>query len=146
MQLQPIPRRKNLISLTPLIDIVFILLVFFMLTSSFDRQTGLDLQPTSTNESQQSVREFQLITVTPAGLLLDDQKVIPLQDLSSWANQLDNEEILVLTADNQAVVQQLLSVLEILQPILGERLSLASLKKDESSDSGLLNEKSLGRQ
>lgn len=146
MQLQPIPRRKNLISLTPLIDIVFILLVFFMLTSSFDRQTGLDLQPTSTNESQQSALEFQLITVTPEGLLLDDQKVIPLQDLSSWANKLDNEEILVLTADNQAIVQQLFIVLEILQPILGERLSLASLKKDDSGDTGLSNAQSLGEQ
>ena len=29
------PKRKNAISLTPLIDVVFILLLFFMLTSSF---------------------------------------------------------------------------------------------------------------
>ncbi|MBK1692574.1 ExbD/TolR family protein [Ectothiorhodospira mobilis] len=31
----PPPRRRALISLTPLIDVVFILLVFFMLASSF---------------------------------------------------------------------------------------------------------------
>jgi biopolymer transport protein ExbD len=29
------PKRKNAISLTPLIDVVFILLLFFMLTSTF---------------------------------------------------------------------------------------------------------------
>ena len=146
MQLQPIARRKNLISLTPLIDIVFILLVFFMLTSSFDRQTGLDLQPTSANKPEQSTLEFQLITVTAQGLLLDDQRIIPLQDLLSWANTLDDEVLLVLTADNQAVVQQLFTVLEILQPILGERLSLASLKKDRINETGLSNAQSSGKQ
>lgn len=31
----PTPRRRQLISLTPLIDVVFILLIFFMLASSF---------------------------------------------------------------------------------------------------------------
>lgn len=34
-QISPEPRRRALISLTPLIDMVFILLVFFMLASSF---------------------------------------------------------------------------------------------------------------
>ena len=42
-------RRKNIISLTPLIDVVFILLVFFMLASSFmDWQTiNLDTAPSA---------------------------------------------------------------------------------------------------
>lgn len=36
------PRKKQLISLTPLIDVVFILLLFFMLTSSFVAWRTLD--------------------------------------------------------------------------------------------------------
>ncbi|MBK1725509.1 ExbD/TolR family protein [Halorhodospira neutriphila] len=35
MRLEPPPRRRRLVSLTPLIDVVFILLVFFMIASSF---------------------------------------------------------------------------------------------------------------
>jgi biopolymer transport protein ExbD len=38
------PRRRRLISLTPLIDVVFILLVFFMLASSFMEWRLIDLQ------------------------------------------------------------------------------------------------------
>lgn len=38
-------RRRNLISLTPLIDVVFILLVFFMLASSFLDWRAIDLSP-----------------------------------------------------------------------------------------------------
>ena len=36
------PRKKQLVSLTPLIDVVFILLLFFMLTSSFVAWRTLD--------------------------------------------------------------------------------------------------------
>ncbi|OOC09384.1 ExbD/TolR family protein, partial [Thioalkalivibrio halophilus] len=38
------PRRRNLISLTPLIDVVFILLVFFMLASSFLDWRAVELE------------------------------------------------------------------------------------------------------
>jgi biopolymer transport protein ExbD len=37
------PSKKNRISLTPLIDVVFLLLVFFMLASTFWRYSGFDL-------------------------------------------------------------------------------------------------------
>lgn len=38
-------RRRNLISLTPLIDVVFILLIFFMLASSFVDWRAIGLTP-----------------------------------------------------------------------------------------------------
>lgn len=38
---QPAPRRR--LALTPLIDVVFLLLMFFMLTSSFDKFATIDL-------------------------------------------------------------------------------------------------------
>jgi biopolymer transport protein ExbD len=43
MQINRPSRKKNRISLTPLIDVVFLLLVFFMLASTFLRYTGFDL-------------------------------------------------------------------------------------------------------
>ncbi|RFA24657.1 hypothetical protein CAI21_20800 [Alkalilimnicola ehrlichii] len=43
MRIEVPARRRNLISLTPLIDVVFILLVFFMLASSFLDWRGISL-------------------------------------------------------------------------------------------------------
>lgn len=43
MQISRSARKKSLISLTPLIDVVFLLLVFFMLASTFARYGGFDL-------------------------------------------------------------------------------------------------------
>jgi biopolymer transport protein ExbD len=45
----PTPRRRQLISLTPLIDVVFILLIFFMLASSFLDWRTIPLATPSTN-------------------------------------------------------------------------------------------------
>lgn len=36
-------RRRNLVGITPLIDVVFIMLFFFMLASSFNRWQSIDL-------------------------------------------------------------------------------------------------------
>lgn len=43
MQIDVAPRRKRGVSLTPLIDVVFNLLLFFMLASSLARWSGLEL-------------------------------------------------------------------------------------------------------
>ncbi len=46
-QNSPDPRRRALISLTPLIDMVFILLVFFMLASSFVDERSISVAASS---------------------------------------------------------------------------------------------------
>lgn len=43
MQIDVAPRRKRKLSLTPLIDVVFNLLLFFMLASSLARWSGVEL-------------------------------------------------------------------------------------------------------
>ena len=43
MHIEVAPRRRHHISLTPLIDVVFILLVFFMLASSLMDWRGIDI-------------------------------------------------------------------------------------------------------
>lgn len=43
MRLAPSPPRRRLVSLTPLIDVVFLILVFFMLASKFSTERTLPL-------------------------------------------------------------------------------------------------------
>ncbi|MCG5514425.1 ExbD/TolR family protein [Ectothiorhodospira shaposhnikovii] len=65
----PAPRRRALISLTPLIDVVFILLIFFMLASSFLDWSAVTL---STPSSQSSATEDQpplAVQILPGGEL-----------------------------------------------------------------------------
>ena len=52
MRIKRPARKKNRISLTPLIDVVFLLLVFFMLASTFWRYSGFDLSGGRTGAAQ----------------------------------------------------------------------------------------------
>ena len=55
-------KRRQAISLTPLIDVVFILLLFFMLSSSFIpwRQINVSM-PTATSQSQTDVMRLEIL-------------------------------------------------------------------------------------
>ncbi|NVK72192.1 MAG: biopolymer transporter ExbD [Oceanospirillaceae bacterium] len=58
------PKRKNAISLTPLIDVVFILLLFFMLTSSFVPWRIVDTPLSVASEEQSLPQEKDNLILT----------------------------------------------------------------------------------
>lgn len=69
MLLEVTPRAPQSISLTPLIDVVFILLLFFMLSSTFSKTKQLELQTTAPGSVQSSETEHNQL------LLLADHQV-----------------------------------------------------------------------
>jgi len=70
--LRPRARRRSLVSLTPLIDVVFILLVFFMLASSFLDWRSIHLDtPRRSAGTPEDASTTLLIAVLPDGLRLD---------------------------------------------------------------------------
>ncbi|MDN5940175.1 MAG: biopolymer transporter ExbD [Salinisphaera sp.] len=64
---EPKPRRA-LISLTPLIDVVFILLLFFMLASSFSDYHSISLDPPAAKAGPTSMQGALLVEVRRDGL------------------------------------------------------------------------------
>jgi biopolymer transport protein ExbD len=62
------PRRRPLIGLTPLIDVVFILLVFFMLASSYVDWRAIELTAPSETAAGGPVEGALLIEIRPEGL------------------------------------------------------------------------------
>lgn len=63
------PRRRRRISLTPMIDVVFLLLVFFMLASRFDTDGALPLA--ITGAGAEWVGPPRLVDVTPTEIRLN---------------------------------------------------------------------------
>jgi biopolymer transport protein ExbD len=68
-------RRRNLISLTPLIDVVFILLVFFMLASSFLDWRAIELDAPPRAGSGDGLTGAMLVEVRAGGLRLAGQRI-----------------------------------------------------------------------
>ena len=79
MNLRDTPREEPEINLTSLIDVVLLLLVFFMVSTSFTRETEIKIELPQTNQSQpvEQAAEPVQITVTAQGAyFVDDQELL----------------------------------------------------------------------
>jgi biopolymer transport protein ExbD len=79
MQFEGRRRSSNIPNLTPLIDIVFLLLVFFMLTSHFVRESaiGIDLPVASSGESINDDKQLEVSIDALGHIRIDDQLIEP---------------------------------------------------------------------
>lgn len=76
------PRSKARIGLTPLIDVVFILLLFFMLTSTFVERTAVDVSTPSAAPSAADPADILRIRLDGAGLQVNGAPV-PVESLAA---------------------------------------------------------------
>ncbi len=117
--LQGPARRRAHISLTPLIDVVFILLLFFMLSSTFTPISALDLNPAIDGAGKKSSAPKALLIeiVNPQRWRLDGREY-SLGDetlLSKLNDAVIDDSVVVVQALAQASVQDLVSALSFLQ-------------------------------
>ena len=97
-----LPRRKQKdvgIEMGPLMDIVFILLIFFVVTSSFTRETGVDVTKPQAQSASQLEKENLLIAITREGTIHMNERQVDLASLQDILKQ-----SLAKTPDREAVV------------------------------------------
>lgn len=107
-------RRRSLISLTPLIDVVFILLVFFMLASSFLDWRSISLNPPAAGTAGASVAGAVLVEVRKEGLRLSGEVVAP-SELAARIEQLlarDPEQRVLVKPAAGVSLQETVTVLD----------------------------------
>lgn len=105
-------RRRSRIGMTALIDVVFILLMFFMLTSSFNRWKAVDFRSPVAVESQAEV-PAQLVVLGVDGtlrLVASDVEIAPAGPVK--AGLFDAGQPVVILPEAKAPVQSIITQLE----------------------------------
>jgi biopolymer transport protein ExbD len=129
MQLEAFPGKKRRgISLTPLIDVVFILLLFFMLSSDFMHWRQISLS--SANETQSKPDTVMLIRIeSDAGELSHDGKRYALQDLPALRALVaeDPEAVYAVEAVAGVRTQTLVTVLDRLHQAGADKVSMTGV-------------------
>ncbi len=122
MQLdRPARSSKKLIGLTPLIDVVFILLLFFMLTSSFIQWQSLDLMVASGNKGEASDEPPLMLGVHGDGtVFLANEPLANLADVQLCELLVSRDRDVNLTPSDASSIQQVVTLLERLE-MLGAR-------------------------
>jgi len=71
---------KAEVDLTPMLDVVFIMLIFFIVTASFIKEVGLDLSRPEGGTTKEMVdNENMFIQITDDGLIFVDRRVTDIR-------------------------------------------------------------------
>ena len=123
------------ISLTPIIDVVFILLIFFMLASNFNKigELKMDLSKETSQSSNEDIKIIKLIveqadSVISNGKRYDDDELLTMIRL---AIKEANRYSIILTAKNDVTYQRYLTVMNYLKKNKIENVSIG-IKANET--------------
>lgn len=102
------------INISPLIDIVFLLLIFFMVTSVFVEETGIEIQKPSAISARDLEKNSILLAVTVEGEIYFDGQPIPLNSLRPLVTRLlrERERPVIILADEESRSGQLVRVID----------------------------------
>jgi len=140
MNLRPGHKEESVeVNLTPLIDVVFLLLIFFMVTTTFDRHARLkvSLPESSTKAAQQKSDPLILSIDAKGNYFLNDRQIIN-QQLATLKQAIqktltnDNVNIkdvsLVLRADANTPHQSVVRAMDAASQLGLTRLSIATVE------------------
>ncbi|RRQ23331.1 biopolymer transporter ExbD [Guyparkeria sp. SCN-R1] len=109
------PREPLELNLIPLIDVVFMLLIFFMLTTTFvhDRTLKVDLPVSESGSSERAELKNHVIELDARGEIAIDGTRVSEQDLPRVLAEIANDgRPVVLWADANVVNQRVVTVLD----------------------------------
>jgi biopolymer transport protein ExbD len=122
------PRHKRAISLTPLIDVVFILLLFFMLSSTFIQWRQIDVSAPS--ESQSESRDQRVVTlISNDGKYNIGNMTLSLKDMDSVMTVVkqDPEAVYVIDVKSGIETQTMIDLLDAFKKAGAKSVSLAGV-------------------
>ncbi len=93
------------VNLTPLIDMVFILLIFFLVTASFTKEAGIDVDRPSAETASRQERGNLIIAISQNGEIWIDNKEVDIRAVRAHVQRLhaqNPEGTVIITADQQS--------------------------------------------
>jgi len=126
-------RGKSEVNLTPLVDIVFILLIFFLITSTFVQNPGIEVELPKASAAATDVQSDSIImAITKDGLVIHEGKIMSAEELRKRLSQYHKDEpekLVVIQADSTAHHGKVVEVMDIAQGAGFHRLAIATDKQ-----------------
>ncbi|MEE2961002.1 MAG: biopolymer transporter ExbD [Myxococcota bacterium] len=128
--IRAIRKRDAEINLTPLIDIVFILLIFFLITSTFVQDSGIKVELPRANQSNPTGTNHQIVvTVTAEGRMVYEGEALSKNELQKKLSGLYKEKIeqvFIIEADSTAQHGIVVSIMDLAKEIGFQSLAIAT--------------------
>ncbi|MEW5801815.1 MAG: biopolymer transporter ExbD [bacterium] len=122
------------INLTPLIDVTLQLVIFFMITTSFMAQTGIDVKlPKASAKDIKQEKELTVTISKEKKIYLNEAfvSIAELPDRLAKAQQKGNKSVLIIKADEIVPHGLVVQVMDIAKKTGIENLAIATRPEDE---------------
>jgi len=124
------------INMGPLIDMVFLLLIFFVVTTSFVKETGIDVQRSSAATAEVKQRGNIMVGVTAEGDVYMEGKRIDVRSVRALIERAlaeDPESGVVVVADKHSETGDIVQVMDQCRLAGAKSVSLAAKREEEAS-------------
>ncbi|SON48957.1 ExbD/TolR family protein [Vibrio tapetis] len=120
------------VDLTPLIDVVFILLIFFILSATFQKDSSIPIDRPSSSSSTQSENRSLNVTIDESGQLWFEEARVSLSKLKTLASiqvQVQPMSNAVIKADKRVPTGKLIEVIDSLRLVGVGNVAVATQEK-----------------
>ncbi len=103
------------IDMAPLIDMVFILLIFFLVTTSFVREAGVDVQRPTASTATTRDKAAMMVAVDKQGRVFMDRRQVDLRSIRGLVERYlaeDPKGGIVVIADKASMTGRVIEVLD----------------------------------
>ena len=112
------------IDITPMMDIVFIMLIFFIVTTSFVKEAGIDVNKPEAAQAQKKPSATIFIAIRANGEIWMDKRVVDVERVSANIERLRAEsptDTIIVQADEEAkhgIVMEVMDQIKAADPSL----------------------------
>lgn len=129
------PRREEFhLNLTALIDVVMVILLFFVTSMTFSKVGVKINQPTSSQTQALEKSNIQEVSITKSGQVVVDKQPVTSEEFKALLLELVNinpEIIIILNPDKDTKTQYLMDVLDACKTFGVKRISIATKPKHD---------------
>ncbi|MFI0471101.1 ExbD/TolR family protein [Halomonas sp. HMF6819] len=115
------------VNLTPMLDVVFIMLIFFIVTTSFINESGIEIERPESSSASPRPDAQVLVAVTPEGAVWVDGRPVDVHSVGQEVSGLLSADgSVVIQADRDATTGLLIEVMDRLQQAGVEQVAVAA--------------------
>ncbi|WP_020158805.1 ExbD/TolR family protein [Methylobacter marinus] len=103
------------IDMTPMLDIVFIMLIFFIVTASSVKESGIDVNRPSAQTAEKNEQGHIIVAIKPNGEVWIDKQAVDIRAVRATVTRLHAENPLgsvIIAADREAKTHALIQVMD----------------------------------
>jgi biopolymer transport protein ExbD len=129
-------RRRPSINITPLIDVMFLLLIFFMVSSTFRDQEGIDITlPEAQTGAQQERTNYTINVTAEDSLLFDGDPVTPdaLKKIMGNLHRDEPDAVVTLSADEASSWQAVVHVIDTARDVGSTQLNIPTRRPGDAT-------------